>query len=107
QILNAAFAEFNIVKSDRLADHRRVLPGQRQHVVIHVHADDAPRRPHNLRGDKTNLPGSAADIQNGFSMLEMFGRVAAAIVVVDDFLWNDLQKLTIVFDGTTKGLDSL
>ena len=105
QVLDAALAELHVLKADGLADDGRVFARHGEHVVVHVHADDAARRPNDLRGDETNFSRAAAEVEHRLARLEIFRGITAAVIAVNDFLRDDLEILAVVFDGAAKRLD--
>jgi hypothetical protein len=85
KVLDAALAEFDVVKTNRVADRAPVFAGNREHVVVHVHANDAPGRPDHLRRDETDLSRPAAEIEDRLARLQIARRVTTTVVALDDF----------------------
>jgi len=60
EVLDAAFAEFDVRVTQLFRDDRRVPPRHREHFIRHVHADDAALRADGLGGDEANFSGATA-----------------------------------------------
>ena len=96
EILDAAFAKLDVGIADALRDDGRVAACDFEHVVGHIHADNAPLRADHLRGDEANFPRAAAEIEHGLAFADIGARVAAAVVALNDFLRNDFEPARIV-----------
>ena len=77
-------------------------PGDLQHFIRHIDADDFALRPDNLRGDETNFSRAAAEIEDGLAFAQILARIAATVIALDYFLRNGLEIFRFVIDGTTK-----
>src|SRR5262249_580461 len=106
QILNAAFAEFDVRTADAFGHDRCVAPRDLQHFVRHIDANYFSFRTHNLRGNEANFSGSTADIENYFAFVQITRRIAASIIELDHFARNDFEILGLIIDRTTKFLRS-
>ena len=102
EILDAALAKLDVLVTDPLRHDRRIRPGHVQHLVRHVDPDHLSLRPDDLRRDETNLAGAAAEIEHGLAFSQIFARVAAAVIAIDDLLRNDFEIFGIVIDRATK-----
>ena len=60
EILDHPAVEGDVVVADLLGDLRVVLGGQRQHLGVHVDAEDSPRLADDLARDPADLAGAAA-----------------------------------------------
>ena len=102
EVLNLALAELDVVIAERVPDALPVLAREREHVVVHVDADDAAFRPHHLRRDITNLAATASKVENRFSGTQVLRRVPAAVVPLEDLFRNHRQVSRVVVHGTAE-----
>jgi hypothetical protein len=78
------------------------MSGHVQHAIRHVHANHPAFGTDHLRSDETDLSGTAAEIQHGFTGMKVLAWITTAIVPLDHFFRNDFQILTIVFNRATQ-----
>src|SRR5207249_4895648 len=97
-----SLVKLDVRVSDAFRDDRRVAAGDFEHLIGHVHADDLAGRPDDLRRDETNLAGPAAEIEHRLAFANIPARIAAAVILRDDFLRYDFQKLPVILDGATQ-----
>ncbi len=67
QILDTAFTKFYVRVAEAFGNDRRVASRHLQHFVRHINADHFAVWPDDLRGDKTDFSGAAAQIENCFA----------------------------------------
>ena len=107
QILDTAFAKLHVRVAEAFGDDRRVASRHLQHFVRHIDPNHFPVWPDNLRGKKTDFSGAAAQIENRFAVAEITRRVAATVIALDHFLWNDVEICRFIINRTTKFLRTL
>ena len=100
--MDSALPKFNDGVTQSPGNDGRVTPCHFQHFIGHIDADNFSCRADDLRRDETNLPCPAAQIEHGFSRLEVTARVAAAIILLNDFFRDDFQVLALIIDGATQ-----
>ena len=102
EVLNTALAKLDVGVTDFFRDHRRIASRHPEHLVCHIDADHFAARSDDLRRDEADLPGAAAEIENGFALAYVFARIAAAVIPLDHFLRNDFEVFAVVVDRATK-----
>ena len=108
QVLDVALEKTHTVGAQALGHLGLVLARQREHVVVHVHADHAPRAAYDLSSQITDLAAAAAEIEHHVAGARITRGVAAAIVLLDDFRRQQLEPRRIVVDRTAEfGLGGL
>ena len=55
-----------------------------------------------LSRDKANLSRPTAKIENHFAFAQITGRIAAAVIALDDFRRNYAQVCGVIFNGATE-----
>lgn len=103
EILNSALAKLHVGVAETLGDDGRVAAGDLEHVIGHVDPDDTSRTPHDLGGDEADFASAAAEVEDGFAGADVTRGIAAAVILVDDLLGNDLEQLGIVLNGAAEG----
>ncbi len=98
KVLDPSAAELDIGVAEPLGDERSIAPGDLEHLVGHVDADDAPPWPDDLGGDEADLAGAAAEVEDRLAGLEVAARIATAVVPLQDLLWNHLEVPGVVVD---------
>jgi hypothetical protein len=91
EVLDLTLEEGHIVVAEAIAHLGPVAVGERQHVIVHIHADDVTFRSDDLRRDVTNLAASTPEIEHCLTGAEVLGRVPATVVAVDNLPWDDLE----------------
>src|SRR4029077_18851442 len=82
QILDSAFAKFDVPVADTLGHNRRVATCHREHLVRHINTNNHAFRADNLRGDKADLSRATAKIENRLAFPKISTRVAASVVAL-------------------------
>jgi len=104
--LDAAFDEFDVGVADVFGDDRGITTGNFQHVVGHVYADDFTLWPDDLGGDEADFSGARAEVEDGFTRVEPFGGISAAVVFFDDFGRDGFEELgVVVYRAAEVGFD--
>ena len=107
KVLDNAASKIDIGMSDLFGHFLFVLPSQRQHLRVTVNANHLTFGTNNLRSDIAKLAAARTEIQNRFSLVHKRRRITATVVALDDLIRNHFQKISIVFNRTTKGGFSL
>ncbi len=95
-------AEFNIRIANTFGDDWRIFTRKCEHFVCHIHANNAAFRADNLRCDKTDFSAAGPKVQNGFTFANITGRIAAAIITIEDILRNNFKILRVIIDWAAK-----
>src|SRR5260370_5631524 len=88
--------------ADTLTDACLIFPGQRQHLIVRIDADNLALRANNLRGDVADLAGARTQIEDDIAFADKCRRVSASIVALFDFIRYDAEVLLVILDRTTK-----
>src|SRR6266540_484236 len=107
QILDTAFTKFYVRVGEAFGNDRRVASRHLQHFVRHINANHFPVWPDDLRSDKTDFSRATAEIENRFAFAQITRRIAAAVIALDHFLWNDAEICRLIINRTTKFLRAL
>ena len=102
QILDTAFAKFYVRVAEALRDDWGVTPGDLEHFISHIHADHFAVWSNDLRRDETNFSRATTEIENRFALAQIMRRIAAAIIALDHFSWNDVEICRFIINRTTK-----
>jgi len=102
EVLDAAFSEFHVRKTDALRNSRRVAARHFEHLIGHVDAHDLPFGTDNLSSDETDFSRAAAKIENDLAFAQITRRITATVIALDHFWRNDLEIFGVVFDRTAK-----
>lgn len=103
EILNSTLAKLHVGVTETLGDDGRVAAGDFEHVIGHVDPDHASRTPHDLGGDEADLAGAATEVEDGLAWADVTRGIAAAVILVDDLLGDDLEQFGIVLNGAAEG----
>src|SRR5882724_1042347 len=102
KVLDSSATELHVVVGEPSRDRRAVTPGQTEHLVVEIDADHSPLGADDLRRDVADLAGARSEIEHRFSGREMAGRVAAAVVALENLRRNRLEVAGVVVDRATK-----
>src|SRR3970282_1875616 len=92
QILNLAAAKLDVMKAKLFADGLLMFARQLEHRRIEVHADHLALGADDLCTDVQGLAAARAEIENGFSFMDVPRRIAAAVILFKDLSRDNLQQ---------------
>ena len=104
EILDIALQKADAIPAELPRHVGLVLARQREHVVIHVHPDDPPLWPDQLRRQVTDLAAAAAEIEHDIARLHVTRRVAAAVIPGDNLLRQRRQQTGVIVHRTAQRL---
>ena len=102
EILNPPLAEFHIVPAEPGCELAAMPVGKLKHRVIEIDADHACLRADFLGENVTDLTRAASKVQDRFALGHKSRRVAAAVITIQDFLGDELEKLRVVSRGAAE-----
>ena len=90
--------------ADALGDLGGRTVGERQHLVVHVDADDTTARPDDLAGQEADLAGAAAQVEHRLAFAQVCRGVTAAVVALQDLARDGGEQGGIVLDRAAQAL---
>src|SRR5574341_2318531 len=99
KVLNFSLHELHIGIADAPRRLRGVPPGQGQHVIVHVNADDTALRPHNLARQEARLSGARPEVKDGLPLLKIRYGVPAPVVPPEDLVRDGPKELRVIGSG--------
>jgi hypothetical protein len=88
--LNLAAAEFDVVIAELVADRFLIFTAQFKHRRIEVDAYDFALGSNDLGDDVASLAAARSEIEDRFTFMNIPRRIAAAVILFDDFVGDDL-----------------
>ena len=104
EILYLAFMKGHVVVTEAISDLLPITFRQCQHLIVHVDAEYPAFGADDLCGDVAYLAPTAAEIEHRFPPMQMPGRIATAIITLQDLLGDGLQIAVIVGDRTAESV---
>ena len=102
QIFDSGLEESNAIITKLLPHLRLILARQRQHIVIHIDADDHAGGSDELRGHITNLAAAAAEVEYHVAIANITRRIAATVITLDNLGRQRLQQICVIFHGAAQ-----